>query len=267
MDRFLFAINYMEGVHIDFERIVDWVTPKTDKDFKDLIARYQKFQKQAQGLVESLKEGVKQGKTYHAISMVSYYIGISAIFSLINALQEGVVDVLGKHADGDAKKTVFYECFDKIPDSIGEKADLQKSAAAAIKDSVQPGMKLIKDYLEKEYLKHTRKDIGITCIPEGKEFYANCIKYHTSTNMTPQEIHDVGLKEVERIEGEMKKIVAELGHKDMPLDKFIEQLRNDPKMYCDTPEELMAGFRKLVNDVILPKIPQIFTTAPKSKLE
>ncbi len=67
---FLFPINYMEGVHIDFQRLAEWVTFKTAKDYEDMISRYEKFDKLAKEIVEVLKEGVKMGKVNHAISMV-----------------------------------------------------------------------------------------------------------------------------------------------------------------------------------------------------
>ncbi len=122
-----------------------------------------------------------------------------------------MVEVFDAHLNPDPLKTVFYETFAEIPNSIGtpeERKSLQERAQAAIRDSVQPGMKRIRDYLDLEYLNKTRKDIAVTSLPGGKEFYERCVRFHTSTALTPQEIHEIGKKEVDRLEREMKKVRA-----------------------------------------------------------
>ncbi len=101
-----------------------------------------------------------------------------------------------------------------------EKQKLQNDAATAIASYVQSGMSKLKCFVEDEYMKHTRPDIAITSLPKGDKFYRQCIKFHTSTTMTPQEIHDTGLKEVDRIEGEMKKVTCPLLYTNIYLSQF-----------------------------------------------
>ena len=123
-------------------------------------------------------------------------------------LQNGVVDALNDHVVKKPEETSFYEPFKKQPDSVPkvDQARLSEAALEAIKSSVQPGMAKIRDYLASEYSKHTRPDIAATSLPDGKRFYKQCIKFHTNTDLTPDEIHKMGLGEVARIEAEMKKV-------------------------------------------------------------
>ena len=123
-------------------------------------------------------------------------------------LQNGVVDVLNDHVIKKPEDTSFYEPFKKQPDSVPkvDRDRLSAAAVAAIKSSVQPGMAKIRDYLANEYSKHTRPEIAATSLPDGKRFYQQCIKFHTNTDLTPDEIHNMGLAEVARIEGEMKQV-------------------------------------------------------------
>ena len=134
--------------------------------------------------------------------LLSYYNGYLN-FLMFKA---GVIEGFQEHLKDDPAKTIFYKIFANIPDSILEKGDLQEKALAAISSSVQPGMRRIKTYLEEEYLRHTRPDIAISSIPGGKEFYEQCIRFHTSTDLTAREIHEIGKKEVARLEDEMKKV-------------------------------------------------------------
>ncbi len=109
----------------------------------------------------------------------------------------------------EATSTAFYEPFKNLPAGISDadKKQLQAAAKEAIESSVQPGMKLLRDYVRDVYLKHTRADIAATTgLPDGARFYQQCIKFHTSTNLSPKEIHEIGLKEVAKIEKEMLKV-------------------------------------------------------------
>ncbi len=119
------------------------------------------------------------------------------------------MEVFEAHIKPDPCQTPFYQPFTDMPESIGtpEEIDhLQARAQAAIRDSVQPGMKRIKEYLESVYLHKTRKDIAVTSLPGGKEFYETCIRFHTSTSLSALEIHEIGKKEVDRLETQMKKV-------------------------------------------------------------
>ena len=84
--------------------------------------------------------------------------------------------------------------------------------------------------------------------------------------MTVEQIHQLGLQEVERIELEMKEIVTELGYTNISLQQFTDIIRNDPNNYYQTPEELLEAFRNIVENIIEPHLLEIFQAKPKAKL-
>ena len=121
------------------------------------------------------------------------------------SFQKGVVEKFKEHYTKAPKETVFFAPFANMPDSISrqDQEALQDKAVKAIETSVQGGMRLICDYLEEHYMKNLRPHIAASSLPNGKAFYQECIRFHTSTNMTPEEIHSIGQAEVEKIESQM----------------------------------------------------------------
>ena len=123
--------------------------------------------------------------------------------------QRGVLDTFDKHINAKPTETVFYKSFNDISGdkiSKAEKEKLCNQAEEAIAKSVQPGMKRLREYIANDYLKNTRPNIGASSLPDGENFYKECIQFHTSTNLTAKEIHEIGLGEVARIENEMKEV-------------------------------------------------------------
>lgn len=93
-----------------------------------------------------------------------------------------------------------------MTDSVENREDLQSKAESAIKTFVQPSMAFIMEFIQSEYLAKTRPEIAATSLPNGQDFYQECIRFHTTTNMTAKEIHEIGLREVEAIEAEMREV-------------------------------------------------------------
>ena len=94
-----------------------------------------------------------------------------------------------------------------------------------------------------------------------------CLEFHTSTVLTAPEIHSLGLREVERIEGEMLLIVREMGFSNLTLPQFTDMIRNDPANFYTSPAELLAGFHDIIENKIQGKLLDIFHTLPSTKLE
>jgi uncharacterized protein (DUF885 family) len=148
----------------------------------------------------------------------------------------------------------FYNPFKKLPSSIpaDEQAALRADAVKAINDSVLPSYnKLLKFYRE-EYLPHARTTLAAEALPDGKAFYRQQIKEYTTLDLDPEAIHQIGLKEVARIDAEMQATMKETGFKgDFPA--FLKFLRTDPQFYAKTPDDLLmhaAWIAKRVDAVI-----------------
>lgn len=248
---FFLPMNYMEGVHVDFQRLPEWASPSCLEDFRDLVARYNLLPDYVEQVVGMMRCGVKEGLTNHAVSM------------------KGVVEQCKAHLVGNVEKSVFFEPFltlDKMDSSAEEKEKVKKDAAEAIEKCVRPAYSSLAAFVETEYLPACRKEIAASSLPGGKEFYAGCLKFHTSTDLGPEEIHRMGLEEVDRIEKEMKEILVKLGL-DLSLKEFIEKCRADKGNFFTSGQELMDSFRTIIEDRINPKITSIFHEKPKGRLE
>ena len=291
---FLAPINVLEGPHVDFQRLPEWMSiDKGDtQDFKNLIKRYQSFPQFADGIISTLESAVALKMTNCDKSMVTIFLitGLKPGFPAKNCSskfftpffkfqdfsgnklawsmlkkhfdfhQKGVVDAFGKIQEVPADKSAFFEPFINVSD------DLKAEALQAIRNGVLPGFKKIQECLETTYIPNLRPSIAATSLPNGKAFYEQCLKFHTSGSLTAQEIHDLGKQEVSRIKSGMMQIMSELGE-GQDLKAFIENLKRDPKFYYSTPKELIDKFRFIIEDQINPKLTQLFWKRPVHPLE
>ena len=157
----------------------------------------------------------------------------------------------------------FFKPFRKFPADIGA-ADQQRltdAAKKAIADGIVPAFVKFKAFFEKDYLPASYDSVGLWQHPDGVAAYANRAKYYTTTRLTPQEIHDIGLKEVARIRGEMEKIKDKVGLKGT-LAEFFTYLRTDPKFFYKTGDELLQAYRAMSRETD-PLLVKIFRTLPR----
>ncbi len=169
-----------------------------------------------------------------------------------------------KHILDDVTKSEFYAPFHKLPASLT--SELKDSIIGVAKISVQKNAidqyKKIKTFFEEEYFPNTRKGLGVSTVPNGKEFYQNRINYYTtSTKYTAEDIHQIGLKEVARIKSEMQQIVKDLGFKGS-FAEFLKFLRTDEQFYAKTPKELLM-FARDISKRIDAELPKYFITLPR----
>ncbi|ARU16233.1 hypothetical protein A9D14_08505 [Croceicoccus marinus] len=140
-----------------------------------------------------------------------------------------------------AEGNPFLNAFDRMPASIpaAEQARLRAEAEAAVTGSIVPAYRDLLAFMRTEYLPGTRTSLAASDLPDGKAFYARQIRQYTTLDLTAQEIHQIGLSEVARIEGEMRAIMQEVGFTGS-IAEFNEALRSDPQFIARTPDELMG---------------------------
>jgi prolyl oligopeptidase len=138
---------------------------------------------------------------------------------------------------------------------------LQREAERILVADVYPAYRDLLKYLEQTYLGEARETIGQSAMPNGKKWYAYNARYHTTTDLTPKEIHEIGLAEVARIRGEMEKIIRDLGF-DGSFTEFAEFLRTDPQFYFDTQEEFLAAYRAICKRAD-PELVRLFGRLPR----
>ena len=161
------------------------------------------------------------------------------------------------------QESPFWGVFETLPDSISPSRakELQAQAADIIENKLIPAYAQFKAFIEETYLPNSRATPGIGSLPGGKEVYAMLARHFTTTNMTPEEIHNVGLAEVARIRGEMIEVIEEVGF-DGDINAFNDFLRSDPQFYYDTAEELLEGYQA-VSKRLDPQLVKLFGKLPR----
>ena len=141
----------------------------------------------------------------------------------------------------DPAKSAFYKPFEKLPSTIpaAEQQKLRSEGAAAIDQAVVPAYRKLLDFFRNEYLPKTRTTVSAQALPDGDAFYRAQVREFTTLALTPEEIHEIGLKEVARIDAEMRKTMRDSGFKGS-FEEFLKFLRTDPQFYARTPDELMG---------------------------
>jgi uncharacterized protein (DUF885 family) len=182
-------------------------------------------------------------------------------------VMEKVVAQLDSLIVPKAEDSPFWGPIKRFPEGIGA-ADRERLTAAyraAIEGKVMPAYTRVRDYVKNEYLPKARTSVAWTALPDGEEWYAFFVREHTTTDMTPKEIHEIGLGEVSRILGEMDGVRRKVGFEG-DLHAFFEHLETDPKFYFTQGEELLDGYRQLKVriDAALPKL---FSVFPKADYE
>jgi uncharacterized protein (DUF885 family) len=163
-----------------------------------------------------------------------------------------------------AEQNPFYEPFKRMPDSIpaAERAKLQAEGKAAIDGVVIPAYSKFEKFFRERYIPASRKTDGIWDTPDGIKFYEERARFHTTTNLTPEEIHQIGLKEVARIRAEMDKVIKEVGFKGS-FAEFLDFLRTDKRFYYDSPDELFRAYAVLAKQID-PELVKLFKRLPRT---
>jgi uncharacterized protein (DUF885 family) len=179
------------------------------------------------------------------------------------AIFDGYQNTYEQHIVTTVEKSIFWKPFLKKPFAIddGDWKKLTDSAKIAIMQYAVPGFKTIRKFFDEEYLLKTRRTIGVSNFPNGLAFYQDRVHHFTTTELSYEEIYQLGLSEVARIKKEMLDVIKEVKFKGS-LQDFIRFLRTDRRFYCTTPEQLLkeASFIAKKIDGILP---QFFGKLPR----
>ncbi len=187
-------------------------------------------------------------------------------------LMERVVPQLDKLIAATPEQSVFWRPVANFPKGVpaGEQERLRAAYRAAIADEVNPALTRLRDFVKTEYLPRTRESVAFTALPLGPEWYAYLVKQQTTTSLTPDEIHRIGLDEVKRIGAEIDRVAREIGFQapaDQPFRRaFFDSLRADPRFYYASEDELLEGYRALRDRVRL-RLPEQFDVKPKADFE
>lgn len=223
---------------------------KTVEDYKDWLSRVDEYLIWLNSAEESMRKGMEQG----------YVLPRSLIVKVIPQMESMTGDNVENH--------LFYGPVNNIPESFSseEKEEITMAYTEMIEEKVIPAYKEMQDFLENEYLPKGRESSGIADIPKGKEFYKHQIKHYTTTDMTAEEIHQLGLEEVARISEEMEKVKEQVGYEG-DLKSFFEYVRNSKDlMPYKTSEEVIDNFNEIYATV-KPNVDKLFDVTPETAFE
>ncbi|MGB0907767.1 MAG: DUF885 domain-containing protein, partial [Maricaulaceae bacterium] len=172
----------------------------------------------------------------------------------------GMVETLGS---GDPKDHPYYAPFKTFPDSISaeEQTRLAALGEAAMNMAVLPAYKNLESFLKDEYLPKARKTVGIGTTPEGREYYEKLVRHFTTLDLTPDEVHEIGVSERDRIRAAMEEIIKEVKFEGSFAD-FLKFLRTDPQFYATSEEQLLKEAAWLAKQVD-GQMPAFFGTLPR----
>ena len=243
-DRF-FPFTSMFGYHTYFAEAPANMSFLTAEDYDDYLISLGDFPRYNDEHIAVLEEAVEAGYTHYCES-IRHYAG-----------------TIESHTVDDPGESALFVPFEQFPASFTEeKITAYKSEGLAlIEQNIIPGYRKLLHFFESEYLPHCRSKVGITGLPGGADYYQYLIRYFTTTDMTPKEVHDLGLAEVERIRGEMQSIIDTVGFEG-DFKAFLDYLRAEPSFYAKTVDELL-GRAALIAKTAEGELPKFFTLLPR----
>jgi len=241
-------VSQENGIHIDAPQLVSILSFASVKDYEDYITRLKLLPTLFDQTMVQMRKGMAEG-------MMQPKILLDKVVTQSNGI-----------ATTPVEKSPFAHPFDKFPDAVPEadRKRLREAGLAAIKDSVIPEYVKFTAFVRDEYAPKGRTEPGAWSLPDGDAWYAFRVKESTTTDLTPAEIHELGLAQVKEIEERMLGVVHQLGYKDMK--SFKAAVDADPKLHAHSREQILDLYRKY-EDQMYAKLPQLFNTLPKSKLE
>lgn len=243
--QYLLPVNQGGGIQTADE-LAALMSFQTVKDYEDWIVRLNAFPVYMEQTLSLMREGKKQNVMW------------------AKAVMERIPAQIDKQIVADAEQSSFYAPFKQFPKDISEaeRTRLRNLAKKAISANIVTSYKKLKSYFESEYLPAAYAKAGIWQMPNGNEYYTFLAHSYTTTNLTPEQIHEKGLAEVARIRAEMERIKTQVGFKGT-LPEFFQFLRTDKQFFYQTPEELLNAYRALTRRID-PELVKVFRTLPRT---
>ena len=242
---YLVPLNQRGGIQTADE-LGDSLRFTTLKDYEDWIARLQRFPEHMDQTIALLRQGVAER------------------ILLPKVIMQRIPGQIEKQIVTDPEQSPWYKPFQRFPESIGaaDRERLSAAARAAISNGVVPAFRKVHEFFVKDYLPACPDEVGIWKLPHGDEMYAYFVREFTTTSLTPQQVHEMGLAEVMRIRAEMDAIKERTGFKGT-MPEFFNFLRTDPRFFYKTPQELFDAY-KVVAKTIDPNLVKVFRVLPRT---
>jgi uncharacterized protein (DUF885 family) len=241
-------ISQFGGIHLQAPQMVSVLSFETVKDYDDYIARLRQLPTAFAQVTDRMNKGMAEKLMPPRI------------------LLEQAAGQAAKLGDAPPEESPFFQPARKIPAGFAEadKARIREQMLAAVRDQVNPAYQKLTRFLREEYAPKGRAEPGVWALPDGAARYAYAVEQSTTTKMSPEEIHQLGLKEVARDRALMLQIARKLGYEDLKsLDAAIAK---NPALHPRSREQMLDLYRKYI-DQMWARLPQYFGRLPKAKVE
>jgi uncharacterized protein (DUF885 family) len=241
-------LDQMSGAHLQLAGFISSIPFDNTKEYDDYLARLKAVPALFDQVTAVAQQGLKDGM------MPPKYLLEKVVTQ---------IDSIGKPAGMDS---VFAEPLKHFPKSVSaaDQKRLHDAILAAIDQQVRPAYQKLGAFVKNDYAPHGRSEPGVWQLPNGAAIYAFQVEQMTTTKESPERIHEIGLSEVKRIEGEMTEIAKQQGFKDLP--SFRESLKTNPKVHATSREDILNRYRNYLAGM-QPELPKLFGLLPKTKVE
>lgn len=238
-------INQLHGVQQSVAQIIATMPVRTVKHYEDIVARLNGVSTLVDQTMVLMNKGLEAGMTPPRITLRD----------VPEQVENQIVD--------KPMSSPMLQAFTKFPPTVlpQEQERLRKEAVEAYTMKVIPAFRKLHDYLVETYIPRTRESIALSDFPDGDTWYAFNVRLHTTTNLTPREIHEIGLSEVKRIRKEMETVIAETGFNGS-FAEFSQFLQTDRRFYFEGAESLLRTYRNIAKRAD-PELIKLFGRLPR----
>jgi uncharacterized protein (DUF885 family) len=241
-------VNQQGGIHLEAPQLPSALTFTSVKDYDDLITRYRKLPVLFDATTSLMRNGMADG-------LMPPRFVVAKVVEQINGL-----------ASQKPEESPFALPLKSFPAAIpaAEQGRIRTAMLGAIGDSILPAYRRFGDFVEHEYMPKGRTEPGLWSLPGGGELYAFLVKVQTTSDLTPEQIHQLGLQQVADIEKQMAVVAAKLGYSD--LKAFNARIQSDPALHAQSRQQILDLYRGYIAGMYA-KLPQLFGRLPKAKVE
>jgi uncharacterized protein (DUF885 family) len=241
---FLLPLNQREGIQTS-DDLADALRFETLKDYQDWLARMRAFPALMDQTIALMRQGIQERMVHPKVIM------------------QRIPAQIDKQLVSDPKQSPFYKPFEHFSRNISaaDQQRLESEARQAVEQHIIPAFKKFKQFFVSEYLPACYDQVGAWQLPHGDQLYAYFVRLYTTTNLTPEEIHQTGLKEVARINAEMDQVMQQTGFKGT-RQEFFNFLRTDPQFFYKSPKDLFEAYEAMAK-TIDPNLVKVFRTLPR----
>jgi len=221
----------------------------TVEDYENWLKRLARLEVMTDTAIANMREGLAQG------------------YSRPRAVMEKVLGQFDALIVDDIETSPLWQSITSMPEDIAEpdRTRLADEYRALLTDTIMPAYTKMRDYLRDEYVPNSRESFGYSELPGGKDWYGYLVKTNTTTDLTPEEIHEIGKQEVARILDEMRQVMAEVGFEG-DLQDFFEYVQVEDSFYFESSDEVIAGYDAL-RERVKAALPDYFDLFPKADFE